>query len=66
VRKKEHDDFNEVRTTADHFHLWLTLSRLVAVSDAELTLSNSLFEKARSLEVNRAARLPATVPVKKQ
>ena len=50
VRKQEHETKGEVTTNADHFHLWLTLARLIAVSEGELNLTTPIFERARSLE----------------
>ena len=39
TRKAEQEALGEVKTNADTFHKWLSLSRLMAVSDGEITLS---------------------------
>jgi len=41
VRKLEHESSGgkEVKTNADTFHSWLTISRLLAVSEANLELT---------------------------
>ena len=60
MRKYEHDmsQGQEIKTTADTFHQWLTLSRLLAVSEGSLELSKEQFDRARDLERQRLVRAP--------
>lgn len=58
VRKGEHEaSGGEVKTTAETFHQWLTLARLVAVSEGILELTKELFDRARDLEIKRIAKV---------
>lgn len=60
VRKEEHDASGgkELQTTADTFHQWLTLARLIAISEGKLELTNEIFDRAHTMEKERMARLP--------
>lgn len=60
LRKYEHDisQGKEIKTTADTFHQWLTLSRLLAVSEGYLELTQDQFDRARDLERQRLVRAP--------
>lgn len=57
MRKAEHDAKGEVKTTADTFHQWLTLARLVQVSQGSLILTKENFDHARDLERQRLIRV---------
>ncbi len=57
IRKAEHDVSKEVKTNADTFHQWLTHSRLMAVSEGKLELTAEIFDKVRTMETQRLARL---------
>jgi len=56
----------EVKTTADTFHQWLTLARLMSVSEATLELTKELFDRARELEKQRLSRIPGTTASNKK
>jgi hypothetical protein len=62
LRKQEHETSagKELKTTAETFHQWLTLSRLIALSQGYLELTQGHFDLARSLESKRLARIPAS------
>lgn len=44
-------------TNADSFHLWLTIARLMAMTEGKLTLTPETFERARKLEDERVKRI---------
>ncbi|CDW86598.1 mini-chromosome maintenance complex-binding protein [Stylonychia lemnae] len=58
TRKNEQQNFGEVKTNADTFHALLTLARLISISDGEIALSMTNYEKARTLDQQRLSRIP--------
>jgi hypothetical protein len=64
VRKGEHEAKGEVKTNADTFHQWLTLGRLLAISEGRLALTKEHFDKARDMERERLSRIAANIKPK--
>jgi len=63
IKKHLEDDFVESRQkdpsiTPESFHLWLTISRLLAISYGEPKITLQHWSKMRSLEEARLSRLP--------
>lgn len=56
-RKAEQEQHGNVQTNADTFHVWLTLTRLQAVSYGEMVVRKDHFEKARYLEEKRFKKI---------
>ena len=50
VRRQEQEQNGTVSTNADTLHLWLTMSRLLAISEGNLTLTKETYERVRLLE----------------
>lgn len=62
ISKKIQSDFVEMRKKdprikQESFHLWLTISRLIALSFGQETLNNDIWLKMLTLEDQRMSRL---------